>query len=510
MELTQYEEVPPDPSAMIESMRAYGYNLATAIADLIDNSIAARASNVWVRMEWNGEDSWISVADDGGGMGQEELRNAMRLGSTNPLLERRADDLGRFGLGLKTASLSQCRRLSIRSRRNGLEEWTRRWDLDYLARPEASGWRLLLKCAEGSEERLILPHRGESGTIVLWERMDRIVGDAGRDDRGMQDHWHRLAEELEEHLSMVFHRFLEASARDQRVHIFLNGNKLEAWNPFEEGHAATELIGQETLEVPGSDGGRVEFRGYVLPHKDKLGPELHQALRGPKGWNAQQGFYLYRNRRLIVSGTWLGLGGSRPWTQEEHYKLARIRLDIPNSMDQLWQLDVKKSSASPPPQLSKALTGLAQTVRNRARAVFAHRAQHGSRPAARQEIERPWRSVKQSGGRSYRIDRKHSFIRAVMDAVSDEAGVELEAMLRILEETVPVEQIWLDKAEHPEEFNTPFYGTAGGDLKHVIVVAYKAVRRNRGLSHEEAIKTLLTAQEFNSDECRAIIATLET
>lgn len=505
MNAHDYEEVAPDPSAMIESLRAYGYTLSTAIADLVDNSIAAHAENIWIQMQWNGSDSWVAIADDGGGMDEATLRDAMRLGSTSPLMQRREDDLGRFGLGLKTASLSQCRRLTVRSRPNTSSDWTRRWDLDYLAEPTTTGWHLLTSCAKGSEGRLALPNEVRSGTVVLWEQLDRLVGDADRDDRKMHDHFLELAEDLEEHLGMVFHRFLESHPGQRRLKLFLNGHAIEPWNPFCTSHPATEKIGEQPLVSLAGLDGELHFTGYVLPHKDRLGETDHQKLRGPKGWNAQQGFYLYRNRRLIVSGSWLGL---QSWTQEEHYKLARIQLDIPNSMDHLWQLDVKKSSAAPPPRLRQELTGLAQTVRKRAREVFAFRARHGPGATNRTETARPWRSVKKAGGRSYRIDRKHEVIRAVIHELKGSASKEFESALRILEETVPVEQIWLDRAEHPEEFNRPFYGTKGEELRDIVEISYRLLRRNRAKTHADAISILAGSQEFASDEARAIIATL--
>ena len=121
-----YDDCPSDASAMGEAMRAYGYNLATALADLIDNSIAAGSRKVWLRCEWAGSSSWISVTDDGSGMAEKELVNAMRLGSTNPTSKRAKSDLGRFGLGLKTASFSQARRLTvITKKKNGKLEWRR-------------------------------------------------------------------------------------------------------------------------------------------------------------------------------------------------------------------------------------------------------------------------------------------------------------------------------------------------------------------------------------------------
>ena len=500
-----FEEVPPDPSAMIESMRAYGYTLSTAVADLIDNSIAANASHVWIRHHWAGADSWIAIADDGDGMDEVDLRNAMRLGSRSPLEKRDREDLGRFGLGLKTASLSQCRRLTVRSTRDDGEAWTRRWDLDYLANNQAGGWRLLTTCAPGSEERLSAPEESGSGTVVLWELLDRLVGDAGKDNKKVHDHFLRLIDDLEAHLAMVFHRFLASGGR--RLSIQLNDVAIRPWDPFVENHGATTKTPEEVITVPGFRD-PVRVRGFVLPHKDRLGDKEHRAASGPAGWNAQQGFYLYRNERLIVAGSWLGLGGARPWTQEEHYKLCRIRLDVPNSMDHLWQLDVKKSSAVPPPVVADRLTGLAQKVRTDARAVFAHRGSYGKR-TDRREYAKPWKATTRSGVRTYRIDRSHPLIKAVADVVSDVAKEEFEAALRIIEETVPVEQIWLDKAEAPEDFAAPFHGSTSRQLRHLIELAYRAIRRNRGTDHADTVRLLSESVEFAGSEAQAILASLE-
>jgi hypothetical protein len=490
---------------MIESMRAYGYTLSTAVADLIDNSIAANASQVWVRHHWAGADSWIAVIDDGDGMREAELRNAMRLGSRSPLASRDPDDLGRFGLGLKTASLSQCRRLTVRSTTNDGRAWTRRWDLEYLAKNSTAGWRLLTTCLPGSESRLERPADSERGTVVLWEVLDRLVGGAGRDDKKVHDHFLRLIDELEAHLAMVFHRFLAPGRR--RLAIHLNDVAIRPWDPFLEYHNATTKTPEEVIPVPGF-ADPVRVRGFVLPHKDRVGDENHRAASGPAGWNAQQGFYLYRNERLIVAGSWLGLGGARPWTQEEHYKLCRIRLDVPNSMDHLWQLDVKKSSAVPPPAVSDRLTGLAQRIRTDARAVFAHRGRYGQR-TDRREYAKPWKAVRRAGVRTYSIDRSHPLINAVTKAVVGVAADEFEIALKVIEETVPVEQIWLDKAEHPEDFAAPFYGSTSRQIRLLIEIAYRAIRSNRRTSHAETIDLMAQSVEFAGAEAQAILASLE-
>jgi len=171
-----YEIAEPHAGAMIESLRAFGYDLRTAIADLIDNSIFAGAKNVWIYFHWNGADSYISITDDGYGMSETELYEAMRPGSKSPLEDREPSDLGRFGLGMKTASFSQCRRLTVASRKNKQNPAIRRWDLDHVTKVDR--WELLKYAAPGSEQRIEYPDGLKNGTIVLWENLDRVVGDS--------------------------------------------------------------------------------------------------------------------------------------------------------------------------------------------------------------------------------------------------------------------------------------------------------------------------------------------
>ncbi|MFC1680350.1 ATP-binding protein [Pseudomonadota bacterium] len=448
-----YEIVNPGASAMIESLRAYGYSLNTAIADLIDNSISAHARNIWIRMHWSGNASWISILDDGDGMDEDMLSNAMRPGSQNPLEQRSDEDLGRFGLGLKTASFSQCRSLTVVSRPAESEMSTRRWDLDYVGRKDQ--WRLLKDARQESAVRIADLERVDHGTLVLLEEMDRICAGQSAGNEAQQRRFMDRISSLSLHLSMVFHRFMEGQ---KPLRIYINGqgdgHRLKPWDPFLVQHNA---IRPQPLEKKSFHDGVVEVQGFVLPHKDKLGPADHEAAGGPAGWNDQQGFYVYRNKRLLVAGSWLGLGGRRQgWTKEEHYKLARIRIDIPNRMDSTWQIDVKKSRAKPPDLAAEWLENYAKNVRNEAREAFSHRGRYGNRPK-NTEISRLWTSATRSGGQLYRIDRNNPLIKNLLKK-SGSMKQELENLFKLLEETVPVQQIWLDMAEHPERTNDPMGG----------------------------------------------------
>ena len=314
---------PPKASAMLEALRGLGYSTADALADIVDNSISAGASEVCIDFRWEGgEGAFVSVLDDGRGMDDPELEAAMRLGEKSPLDERSADDLGRFGMGLKTASFSQCRSLTVVSKREGAAATCLRWDLDEIAARDDGAWALIEGAAEGSQERLAPLDGHPSGTLVLWEKMDRIISEGCN-----ANHFLELIDRVETRLSMIFHRLLEGRMPVLRLRI--NGKAVEPWDPFLTGHPAKPW--NSPVERKWTPAGMVEVECHVLPHKDMLTTTVCDQAAGPDGWNSQQGFYVYRNGRLLLAGGWLGLGQGRAWNREEAQKLARIRLDIPNT-----------------------------------------------------------------------------------------------------------------------------------------------------------------------------------
>lgn len=482
---TKSRSAPPRASAMLEALRGLGYSTATALADIIDNSISANAGVVALVFGWNGEASHISVQDDGHGMDAQGLDLAMRLGEKSPLDARPAADLGRFGLGLKTASFSQCRRLTVASLGNGQMNCLR-WDLDLLAASPDGGWHLLEGPAGGSERLLHPLENAGKGTLVIWERLDRIVtgGFTAEDFLDLMD-------AVELHLSMVFHRYLDGPR--PKLKLTVNGKTVKPWDPFLARHPATWTSPSVRLRF---HSGIVEVQCHVLPHKDRLEPSEIESAGGPDGWTAQQGFYVYRNDRLLLAGSWLGLGTGRSWTKEEAHRLARIRLDIPNSADADWKIDIRKSTAKPPISLRADLIRLAEDTRNRARRVFAHRGQP-SRVGGAQPVAQAWRAEYFKGGMRYRIDEMHPAVRSVVD----EAGVltpQVRAMLRVLEETVPVQRIWLDTAEGRETPRTGFSGESPSEVRVVLLIMYKNLVLKKGMSPALAREQLLHTEPFHN------------
>jgi hypothetical protein len=471
---------------MMEALRGLGYSTAAALADIVDNSISASASEVSIDFAWEGPASRVTVLDNGKGMDDAALESAMRLGDKSPLDEREPGDLGRFGLGLKTASFSQCRRLTVASISKDGAPCCLRWDLDALAARPDEGWLLFEGAAPGSDRHLAPLAGARSGTLVLWECMDRIVT-AGYD----ADHFLTLIDAVEKHLAMVFHRLLQGPK--PRLRLWINDRRVAPWDPFMSGHPAK--LWNSPVERKATSAGQVEIECHVLPHKDRLGNDEYEVAGGPEGWTSQQGFYVYRNERLLLAGGWLGLGHGRAWNREESHRLARIRLDIPNTADADWKIDIRKSTARVPVEHRKWLTKLAEDTRDRARKVFAFRGVPTGPKGA--PVAQAWRADRSKTGIRYRIDLKHPAVAAVLESAGGSLPL-VKAMLRVVEETVPVQRIWLDTAEDKDTPRMGFVGEPTEEVKEVLLALYEDMVGRRGMSAELAKKTLASTEPFQN------------
>jgi hypothetical protein len=464
-------QVAPNPAALVESIRALGYTLETAVADLLDNSISAGATKIQMWFDWNNGEPFGQILDDGRGMTTAELVEAMRLGGQGPHTVRRADDLGRFGLGLKTGSFSQCSRLTVTTRRDKQLSCAR-WDLDLICNSD-TGWTLLSEPAKGSEQRLnAIKSTASSGTLVLWELLRTGAEDS-------QARFLESLERLEHHLSMIFHRFLDGDMR--RVRIELNGRAIAAWDPFITWHAATSPRPIARIRDPSGD---VSVRGHVLPHRDRFKNDAEfDAAGGPEGWVAQQGFYLYRAGRLIISGGWMGLGGSREWLRDQASQLARIRIDILNTTDAAWRIDVRKATAKPPGSIRDGLVRIAADIRRAAREVLSHRGQGSATPQT-QTPGRLW-SATSSKRYPYSIKRAHPAVQAVFDMSSDPNLV--EAMLVAIERAMP--------AGYPATQSN----IATAEVDELVLAARTLVRNliALGVNRSAAVQQVATTEPFD-------------
>jgi hypothetical protein len=466
---------------MLQSLRAVGYDLPTAIADLVDNSISASATSVAIGFHWDGDRSHIAIVDDGLGMAEDDLVTAMRLGSRNPLEERSRGDLGRFGLGLKTASFSQCRRLTVASKPETGSVAVRCWDLNLVT--ELDEWRLTDSLTPAAQEYVNRLGSAAKGTVVLWELMDRITP-RGLTASDAEAHriFLELAEQTKRHLGMVFHRLLSGF---RPLKMQLNGSPVKPWDPFLTGKSIQ--LTEQTIPYAGE---RIEVRPYQLPHHSKLSRDEYAEAAGPRGWTAQQGFYVYRGRRMLVAGDWLGLGR---YQKEDHHKLARIQLDIPNSMDADWEIDVKKSRACPPPRLRGELKNIADAARAHASRVYRHRGKRIISAAPKTVLL--WEPhVNRLGRMHYRLNQDHPVVADVLTSAGP-AAKKVRLLLTLVEETVPVPSIAIDSSTDPLGQAAPFEA-APTALTAALKAAFRALAAS-GMRPSEAKVRLLNTEPFN-------------
>jgi hypothetical protein len=361
-------EVIPAARRLIKSLRDMGYDFGQAVADIVDNSIEAGATAVAIDVEFDGDDSWVRIADNGSGMTPDRLREAMRYGADRDYDD---DDLGKFGLGLKTASMSQCQWLSVASRWNAnrADIAAYSWDLDHIER--TNRWEILPIERNGLGPAIRQPLQDTTGTVVLWRRLDRILGFKHPYGEAARKRLSQLCREVELHAGMVFHRFLAGQVRGKRLSITLNGNAIAPWDPFCQDEKGTKKLQQILLPVEHEGvSGVVRFEPFVLPHQDDFSsPEAFQRASGPANWNQQQGFYIYRAGRMIQSGGWSNL--SAP---DEHMKLARIAVSFAPALDEAFKINVAKMRVQLPSQLRSEVKQAIAPFRKLARETYDRRA----------------------------------------------------------------------------------------------------------------------------------------
>lgn len=421
-------EVIPDPVSLIESMRAVGYTVEAAVADIVDNSLSARARAVQIQYDAAGG-PFLAILDDGIGMAPDELTNAMRHGSSNPTDQRGADDLGRFGLGLKTASLSQCRKLTVVSSKDGALS-ARCWDLGLVR--ETGRWLVVVPAQDEIDSLPLIKRLREqvSGTLVVWQELDRLTAGA----KDVQAEMTARMEPLLEHLALVFHRFKQREGSHQAVQIKVNGLPLPHRDPFlSSNQFRQELEGQAIRHERGT----VDVWPYILPPISRLTEEEIETAGGRDGLRGTQGFYIYRARRLVIWGTWFRLV-----PKQEVYKLTRVRVDIPNSFDELWALDIKKSAAYPPDAIRKRLKQLIPHFADKSRRAIVYQGRRSRNDSA---IVPLWdRMEPNHGSFSYQVNVDHPLIARLSDTLNAEQQRHVQTILEYLASSLPYDEIYAD------------------------------------------------------------------
>ncbi len=413
-------ELPPVAPVLMESLRAVGYTTSSALADLIDNSIAARSRNIAIRFAL-APTPQVFIVDDGHGMSESELVAAMRFGSRDPRELRGGADLGRFGLGMKTASISQCRRLVVASLHDEKLS-VAVWDLDDCER-RGSWWLGRPDKSIINEEVLQLLYSHEHGTAIIWENLDRLAATGGSDPRRAME---IAIENSADHLAMAFHRFLSGEISNG-LRITINDRPLPRVDPFLQHHVRGQELHSETFSV---DGCKVTVSPFVLPFPSKLKPEELERAGGRESLKTGHGFYVYRGGRLVVPGGWFRIVPS-----DELIRLARVRVDVPVELDHLWKVDIRKTVVEPPAALRPHLKRIVGDVTLRSRRVYSHK----GNPRVDADRIPLWRRHElRDGAATWRVNRDHPAISAYTGTTP-----EIDKLFDLLEGSLPVHDIHL-------------------------------------------------------------------
>lgn len=458
----------PPAKSLIFGLRCIGYNFSTALADIIDNSISAEAKNIKVFSNPDAKEPYVAIFDDGCGMGRKALENAMTLGSDREEKEDCELELGRFGLGLKSASFSQCLRLTVASkdcnRINAMRydlkkiEITNEWKLDVL---DDSEIRLLPEL-----EKLI---EAKSGTIVIWEKFDKIK----ESSKSFNDSFIATIGLAKQHIEFVFHRFYD------KINFEFNGHKIEKRDPFLSGYTNSQEGRTQEILI---DDNKIVVTPFVLPYANSLNEEQKKMLGNPKSIYDDQGFYIYRNKRLIIWGSWLHMN-----IRSEFNKLARVRVDIPSKLDSIWMLDVKKSSAKIPDRIKEQLRISVKDSIIRSKREIKYPGKKES------EAEMPlWRRVELHGGEvRYEINKEDNPIYAQLISVLDEDQKKLlDAYLDKIEEFIPKGLIVSDNADSLRILNSEEAQEEEKLIKELVEFA------KNSLNPEMCVENLINTQGY--------------
>jgi hypothetical protein len=415
-------------------MRDLGYSLETAVADIIDNSISADATEIEILCDLARDSPTLVIVDNGWGMSEETLILAMRHGAANPKEPRSQRDLGRFGLGLKTASFSQCRKLTVASAQNGTRCGAE-WDLDLIDAKD--DWIISILDDEDIARLPFIGKLGEQGTLVIWRVLDRLFEDESNLRR--DEIVNEKLDVLEKHLSLVFHRFLSGEVKGRKkIRISVNGHPVEAFDPFCR-KSGSQMLPEDVVRV---DEHSVQMQPYILPHHSRLSAKEYDYYQGRSDFISNQGAYIYRNGRLMAWGDWFRL-----IPKGEATKLARVQIDFPNNLDESWTIDIKKSRARPPHPVRERLRQIIPQISGRSTRVHKGRGQK-----LFEEVEAPfWERFADQGRIRYSLNNRHPLAEALAGRLDEDGQGSLGLLLEAIAASLPVEMIYADYSSSPRE-----------------------------------------------------------
>ncbi|MFF2447917.1 ATP-binding protein [Neobacillus sp. NPDC058068] len=422
----------PSAAPVINALRSIGYNASTAIADLVDNSLDAKGTNIKINFEYGNSDGTITIVDNGNGMDDEMLQTAMNIGSKDPRAKREANELGRFGMGLKTASFSLGKRLSVLTKWKGVYH-ERCWDLDHVS--QCNEWQLFTSIPE--EVKLKMGTiEGESGTIVCIDKLDRFMGYGGK--RTLKEtSFFKKVSRINKHLEFVFHSILEKS----EIKMFINRKEIIPWDPFLRLNQHTIEGEMQVLRI---NENKIRVQYFILPHASNLSEPEYKNAGGYKGWRDHQGLYIYRENRLLYFGDWMGL-----FPKDAASQLARVRIDLPNEADSEWQVDIKKSGINLPEDAKRRLEAISAIARKVSKEIFYFRTQTTRTGQSFKGSLNTWEQSGTDDGPQFVLNRNHPILTELFNKMDDNSAKLLNLYLKFVQLGSPSNII--DSPKVPEE-----------------------------------------------------------
>lgn len=458
------EVVNPNVSNFIKSMRDIGYTFQIAVADILDNSITANATKIEIYTVAQPE-PFFCMLDNGYGMSNKELVEAMRLGTRDPQNERSKNDLGRFGLGLKTSSFSQCKKLTVLSKKDGKIS-AKQWNLDYIS--NTNKWLLITPNIKQLSNLPLVKElkKQEQGTLVIWQNLDRYQKNNFCDE----------IDKLRKHLSLVFHCFLEGMNNFKKLKISINNNPLKPFNPFNINHPATQQLASEKIKLYGST---ITIQPFILPHHSKVSQQEYEKYATEEGYTKSQGFYLYRANRLLIYGTWWGLHRA-----VDAHKLVRIKIDIPNNQDYYWRIDIKKSSANPTPEIKKDLKRIIRLITEKGSRIYTGR----GRKIKDKTTKRFWEIIPVNNEFRFALNQDHPILKRFISELSSEQLELFNVYLKGVQAYLPLDAIQAQLQQNPDKIKQETALTK----EEIIIIAEKLRASSLDKDYiEELLKTEL-------------------
>lgn len=473
------QRLPPSAASLSASMRDLGYTLEAAIADIVDNSISAKATVVEIFCNLADDPPFLAILDNGVGMERDEIIKALRHGTRSPNEVRNPFDLGRFGLGLKTASFSQCKKLTVLSRSDESGLSGAEWDLDLV--DERDDWIIRVLDDADLVRMPFVERLDKKGTMVLWRNLDRLFEDEAGDLRA--EVVNDKLDIVEKHLALVFHRFLSGTIKGRKnFSIVINGHQIEPFDPFCSKNSATQVLPEEAVRVKGQV---VKIQPYILPHHSKLSAAEYDFYQDRSDFISHQGAYIYRSGRLMAWGDWFRL-----IAKGEATKLARVQIDFPNSLDQEWTINIKKSRAKPPRAVRERLRQIIEQIAHRSTKVHRGRGQR-----LFNEIQAPvWERYADQGAIRYDLNREHPLMQALLTTLDEQLYEKLNMLLSTISSALPIEMIYSDYSTNPREIVSK--RADANEIKVKLIQLYELLCANGELNKKQFQEVVRSTRLF--------------